>query len=139
MHIWERLDRFLCNASFDNLFSFAGSDHRPIEIFLSSSQYRNKRRYKKSFKFEEFWTKYEECTNLIETNGIWDNSRPSSLNNNLLSCSDALGKWGREVNSTLKTESKPAKNAPKEAYDNFPIINYEAIHNLEFELNKLLE
>lgn len=89
-HIWERLDRFLCNYQFDTMFA----DHRPIEVNLDGIHYNYKRRQYKPFKFEEVWTRHEACGEIIAKNGHWEGSNISlsSLSFDLNSCSNALSK-----------------------------------------------
>lgn len=72
-HVWEKLDRFLCNNAFDSMFKVIDtinldwmfSDHRPTEIGVYFVQSRQGRRHKKPFRFEEYWTKYDTCSELI--------------------------------------------------------------------------
>lgn len=99
-HIWERLDRFVCNSSFDSLFNFAGSnnlewmfsDHRPIEVNLEDGRQRTRGKRRKMFKFEEYWTKWQECAKIIKNNGIRDGNEMfyPSLSEKLLNCSKTL-------------------------------------------------
>lgn len=106
--IWERIDRFICNPNFEASFKFikprnldwSFSDHRPIEISLNNKHTRRPRRYQKQFKFEELWTNYEECGDLISKNGVWKGNLSSSipLVSDLKNCSSALSKWGKNIN-----------------------------------------
>lgn len=81
------------------------SDHKPIELRLDSSRRRTFGRPKKLFKFEETWTRYETCKELITINGDWSGERPTSLKNSLNSCSVALSKRGKEVDARRKKEN----------------------------------
>lgn len=143
--IWERIDRFIYNSNFDSLFNFAGIknldwlflDHKPIEIQVDNRISRNSGRRDNQFKFEELWTNYEECKDLITNNGDWKgNIYPfSSLLNDLKRCSSTLSNWGKEVNSHRKNRIVEFKRA----YNNIPNVNFDVIHAIEFELNNLLE
>lgn len=72
-NIWERLDRFLCNDRFEDMFqdSFAlhldwsNYDNRPIKFNIQEKQGRSRKNRNKAFKFEECWTKYLECQDVI--------------------------------------------------------------------------
>lgn len=97
-HIWERLDRFISNPSFDNLFENVKAqhlewiyfNHRPIEVELNSQRMRRRRGQSNAngmFKFEELWTRREECHELIKSNRECGNTVPFNLKNNLQSCS----------------------------------------------------
>lgn len=147
-HIWKRLDRFLCNSYFESLFNFVGtlnldwnfSNHRPIEIKLGFHGSRCLGKRNRPFKFEEYWTKRGDCAEIISKNGIWDgNNVYSSLSSNLYNCFIALSKWGKDINASRKNRIVECKNALKEAYDNIPNVNFDNIHAIEFELDKLLE
>ncbi|MDO7987362.1 reverse transcriptase domain-containing protein, partial [Sweet potato little leaf phytoplasma] len=149
IHVWERLDRFLCNTPFDVLFDNIGvlhldwlfSDHRPIEVILNSRKSIGSHRHNKPFRFEEFWTVHGECEDLISRNGDWKGSgiplTPLSLD--LKNCSIALSNWGRSLNSKRKNRIKECKSALKEAYKNIALIDFDSIHSIEFELDKLME
>lgn len=146
-HIQEKLDRFLCNNGFDSLYPDAAvynldwlfSDHRPIEIILEAASSSKKGRYPKPFKFEENWIKYDECSNIIKTQGAWGNSVDDLLTSKLESCAVALGIWGRDVFLRRKNRIKACKISLKEAYSNPQSLNFDEIHRIEFELDNLLE
>lgn len=119
IQIWERIDRFLSNSSFDNKFSHTEvrnlewffSDHKPIEIQLLRKRNKALGRRNNQFKFEEFWTRHEVCEDLIKDNGDWrgNNSFASSLPNCLQECSEVLSKWGKGLNSNRKIELQHVK------------------------------
>lgn len=96
-------------------------------------------RYTKQFKFEETWIKYDKCTNLIESIGVWGNSEGVSLSHNLNSCANVLGSWGRNVLLNQRNKIKYGKKALNEAYEGLPATNFDDIHKIEFELDNLLE
>lgn len=144
---WARLDCFLHNSSFDNLFNVSGvyhldwifSNHRPIEVRLDSNNRRTDGRAKKLFKFEEIWTRYDTCVGLIKANGDWKSCSSFSLKNSLNSCSKVLSKWGNEIDVNRKKRIVECKKALRDAYENVHNVNFEMIHELEFELDNLLE
>lgn len=61
-HVWEILDRFICNATFEKLgfplaiqyLDWTISDHRPIEISCNNNPSNKRINLKRTFKFEEF-------------------------------------------------------------------------------------
>lgn len=74
--IWERLDCFLCNSSFENLFerltilhlNSSSSNHWPIELSLNTRKIT--RRFKRRiFRFEESWSIHPECKKVSRENG----------------------------------------------------------------------
>lgn len=93
------------------------------------------------FKFEEYWTRYDECVEIINNNGDWNPgmSHLSSLSKNLSKCSDALSKWGKGMNYQRRDKINECKRALKDAYSNILMVNFDVIHGLEFELDKLME
>lgn len=147
--IWERLDWFLCNSSFDSLFSSVDtqnldwiySDYKPIKIRVDSQRPKRQRKQRNQFKFEEFWTNYNECADLIAQNGSWNGDffPFSSLSNNLHRCSKALSNWGRDLNNKRKNRIRDCKTALRDAYTNISSVDFDRIHGIEFELDKLLE
>lgn len=81
------------------------------------------------------------CQYNIATNGNWEGNVSSdySLSNNLASYSKALSSWGKNLNAFRKNRISVCKKELKNAYDNSPHLNFEIIHKLKFELDKLLE
>lgn len=108
---------------------------------MDDRRFNRERRNNKLFKFEEYWTNHEECAEIISRNGDWsvDPFSLSSLGCNLTRCSDALSKWGKGLNSQRNIRIWEWKKALKQAYSNIPHIDFNIIHGLEFELDKLLE
>lgn len=107
--IWERLDRFISNTNFEEMFNkmevhnldWLYLDHRPIEIDFDNQHYRSNRRKTSTFKFEECWTGNKECVEIIKNNGNWAGTEAysSSLAHDMLNCSEVLHKWGKEYNA----------------------------------------
>lgn len=93
------------------------------------------------FKFEECWSTHQECQEIIKTNRVWKNEGGSfvPLHQNLKVCAKVLGKWGKNMSRDLTNKIKMNKQALKEAYDYFPEVDFNKIHAIEFELDKLLE
>lgn len=117
------------------------SDHCPIELKIEEQKSKKVGRKNRSFKFEEYWTKYSNCANTISNNGNWNGNdvASSSLSSNLNNYSKILFKWGKEINANRKNRIRDCKKALKEAYGNAPNVNFDNIHNIEFEIDKLLE
>lgn len=148
-HVWEKLDRFLCNPEFDELFNYVEalnldwlfSDHRPIEIRLDDQRTKAGRRKGRNFKFEEIWTRHKECKELISRAGNWsgNNILSSSLDSDLLNCSRDLNGWGKSLNINRKNKIRECKENLKIAFDNIHNIDFNHIHAIEFELDKLVE
>uniref|UniRef100_A0A803L0Q7 Zinc knuckle CX2CX4HX4C domain-containing protein n=1 Tax=Chenopodium quinoa TaxID=63459 RepID=A0A803L0Q7_CHEQI len=74
-NVQERLDRFLVNKEWRELFSGAfvtylskrKSDHVPILLCISEGVGKvKKKKFKKRFKFEEMWLREETCADIIE-------------------------------------------------------------------------
>lgn len=103
--VWERLDKFLCNSPFDSIIKrvkisnleWLFSDHRPVEIEIIPEHRKQKRKQKKVFRFEEYWTKYEACSEMISNSGAGSGnvSNWQSLANNVNECSKVLYPWGQ--------------------------------------------
>lgn len=100
-----RLDRFIANSTFCDLFEnyqvtnldWAKSDHRPIQLSLNGRGQGNQRGARdRPFKFEEWWTRLEDCRNIIRRNGSWGNDRDEvkPLHHVLSQCASALKSWG---------------------------------------------
>lgn len=148
-HVWERLDRFMCNAEFDDLFHYVEvanldwlfSDHRPIEISLDNLRSKAGRRKNRQFRFEELWTRHQKCKDLISNNGNWSGSNIffSSLSDDLQNCSLVLNEWGKALNVNWKNKIKECKENLRFAFDNIHNIDFDHIHAIEFELDRLLE
>lgn len=123
--VWERLDHFLCNSSFETVFNFAGSsnmdwlflDHRPIEIKIDIRGRSRPNKRRRAFKYEEYWTRREECAEIIKENGCWEGNDVSVplLSNNLSRCSKELLKWAININASRKNRIEECK---KSLYDN---------------------
>uniref|UniRef100_A0A803N3V6 Endonuclease/exonuclease/phosphatase domain-containing protein n=2 Tax=Chenopodium quinoa TaxID=63459 RepID=A0A803N3V6_CHEQI len=74
-NVQERLDRFLENKEWRQLFSGAfvthlskrKSDHVPILLCISDGVGKaKKKKFKKRFKFEEMWLREEMCADIVE-------------------------------------------------------------------------
>lgn len=101
--IWERLDRFLMNiamqekCSFLNVqhLAFHASDHRPIIAeWDRDHQDRTNLGKKRMLRFEESWTKYEDCKDIILQ--VWRNhntQEASSVQDKIKKCLIDLKKW----------------------------------------------
>lgn len=117
------------------------SDHRPIEMELERESRKENKRHRKPFRFEELWITYDECGVIISKNGHWKGNEINSLPivRNVKNCSDALLPWGKNLNMSRKNKIKECKKNLKETYENLSNIDFDSIHNIEFELEKLLE
>lgn len=144
-----RLDRFLANSNFYNLFAnfqvanldWAKSDHRPIQLsILGRDQGYRRGRGCHSFKFEEWWTRQEECRRIIQRGNCWgsEQEKPQPLHHALIQCSFALKGWGFVQNKRLKMEIKEVKEKLKREYERSSSTYFSIIHALEKRLDTLL-
>lgn len=51
----------------------------------------------------------------------------------------ALNKWGKGVTLGIKDKIAKCKNALQDAYNCIPNVDFKKIHEIEFELDALLE
>lgn len=86
--IFERLDRFLGNEAFCELFKdivvthldWTKSDHRLIVLELvKEDQVQRTSRRVRGFKFDEHWASYPECREIIAASGHWGSSSGRQL------------------------------------------------------------
>lgn len=136
-----RLDRLIANSSFCNLFhdyqvtnlDWANSDHRPMELSLEERpRFGSRVRGRLSFKFEEWWTRHEDCRKIISQSGSWKANSPSyPLHHDLNTCAKALGGWDFKKNKRLKVDIRKVKEKIKSTYDGNGPIDFDIIHLLE--------
>ncbi|KAK4833356.1 hypothetical protein QYF36_003358 [Acer negundo] len=105
-NIQERLDRFLANKDWMNLFLYAGvkhlgynnSDHMSILLNLRALDRGVMHKSELSFKFEHFWLMEEDCGKVVCL--AWKESGESNLAEDLHmkmgGCAMKLGEWSRE-------------------------------------------
>ena len=113
-NIQERLDRFVANLSWRDIFggSFVThlekrrSDHLPI-LFSVRKKLTAGRETKKQrlFRFEEMWTREEECGDVIA--GAW--VKGNGVSGNLVSAAKELREWSRVRFGELAKEMRVCK------------------------------
>lgn len=99
-NIKQRLDRFLANAHWKNLFpnavshncGFFGSDHRVVKLNLNLKKWIVKTPQNKPFIFENKWTAEEDYRDQIQK--AWENSvNTHSLPEKLMKCGQLVKQW----------------------------------------------
>ncbi|KAL5759510.1 hypothetical protein ACOSQ2_018348 [Xanthoceras sorbifolium] len=148
-NIQERLDRFLVDSQWSNIFPVASvsnlgfnfSDHRPILLRLEEGT-KSIVVKEKGFKFEPFWLKEEECGQIVEA--AWREKGVSSsvqdLKFKLNWCAARLGAW-----SSSKFGSLPKLVGEKQKFLDDLFLRsseegvMEEIRKVERELEGLLE
>lgn len=123
------------NSGLKNL-AWAKSDHRPIE-YLEGSKLRISRGQSRQFRFEELWTRREECKDIIAQSGVWSSNVLSGrrLQEKLGYCVWALSKWGRGKNSNLWGRIKMLRNQIRLEYAKPLPLDFSVIHRLKANLD----
>lgn len=108
--IKERLDRFVANKAWMNLFpralstncGFYSSDHRAVKLNLNFRKWVPKKTSRKPFVFENKWTLEEDFTDNART--CWEAAnKERSLPEKLRKCGELVSEWGeRKVGNTKK-------------------------------------
>ena len=113
-NLQERLDRFVANASWKDLFGSSSvthlekrkSDHLPIVLNIRTHMQRGtKAKKKKLFRFEEMWTKEEECGEVIAAEWI----KGDDVNGNLSRTASKLREWSHKRFGEFAKEMRACK------------------------------
>ncbi|KAL2939383.1 LINE-1 retrotransposable element ORF2 protein [Bienertia sinuspersici] len=113
-NVQERLDRFLANQLWKDLFpgsfvthlSRRRSDHLPIMLCLKGyPRAKNERKKKKLFKFEEMWLKENMCEEIIKE--AWQSR--GSFCSKLEETSTQLIRWSKETFGSFAREMRDCK------------------------------
>ncbi|KAL2926353.1 hypothetical protein RDABS01_011626 [Bienertia sinuspersici] len=113
-NVQERLDRFLANQLWKDLFlgsfvthlSRRRSDHLPIMLCLKGyPRAKNERKKKKLFKFEEIWLKENMCEEIIKE--AWQ--LRGSFCSKLEATSTQLIRWSKETFGSFAREMRDCK------------------------------
>lgn len=147
----ERLDRFLANESFLQLFpnvivqhlNWARSDHCPIMLYESfgSGLGTTVTKRLRVFRFEEIWTQQSECKNIIIDHGRWTVSQSDypKLESCLQQCRVGLQKWGKGTFANLRHNILKFQSQLQDLYKQPPPWDFRLIKNIEDQLDQALE
>lgn len=152
--ILKRLDRFLGNQSFCDLFDstkvfhldWYSSDHRPIRICANSNVAQFFKRPAQHFKFEEMWLKDDNCKTIVES--AWKERSLDihmgdrivhNFKNALKRCSSSLRLWGKKKRHDMFKAVNEQKSLLQQAYLRQPYPIFHDIVGIEEKLNKALE
>lgn len=143
--VFERLDRFLGNDAFHDLFphfqvlnlDWQCSDHRPTSLCLDVNVLgRRSQQGSRGFKFNANWTQRSECRQFVH---VALSGRGKSLPQCLDRCAQVLHRWGRRVDISLFQQIRSQRAAIQHAYSSMDPIDFSIIHAMENDLSKLLE
>lgn len=114
--ICEKLDHFLANTEWENLFpraqatncSFFGSDHRAVKLSVNLRKWVPKHKPCKPFIFENKWILENGFIDNVKQ--FWDSTAPAkTLPEKLSICGDLVSKWAEKVGNTKKKIAKLSK------------------------------
>lgn len=71
-----------------------------------------------AFKFDEVWTKSEECENIIKAVGVLNQN---SLEGCLKSCAEVFGQFSKGYNKSFKNQIKHIRSALSHIYAGPPL------------------
>lgn len=144
--ICAKLDRFVCNESWHNLYpvsvqenhAFFGSNHRPISINIQAISSNNLARYPKRFYFEKKWLLEDDVANCVAQG--WNGSvLIPNLPDQLSSCSHVLKIWAGEMFNRLGKKIQRLRNDMEYLWTLTPVKdNIARIFRME-EIEKLSE
>lgn len=137
----ERLDRFLANEGWCNLFPNAAvvhlpiycSDHAPLLLKTENVASTQKSRM---FRFESLWLSKEECAEVV--NNSWRCNYGESVTMKLSHVSNSLSEWAAhsfgDVKKKIKTAEKKLKLLQELSPDSHML---EQCHEISMELDEL--
>lgn len=100
--IWEKLDRFLINPNMKSRCSVfrvhhlarVASDHRLLLVEWKEEPLDpRKETLRRPKRFEESWTKYDVCREIVEQ--VWQGNNTRTFIEKLKDCLIKLGRWSR--------------------------------------------
>lgn len=148
--IWKRLDRFLFNSEMKircssfKVYHLAllASDHRPIlAVWMESQPDQRKRMSSRPKKFEESWTKYGECREIVTQ--VWKNLRhleARTIQDKMKMCLSRLSAWRcNKYGGSLKGAIERMENEIKVLLNRNDAYSKAELEAKERELENLLE
>lgn len=148
--IVERLDRFLATSSFiEKLKNIAlshtnkhNSDRNGLLVDLNQNINKKPRKgFMKSIRFEESWTKFEECRLIISR--CWKEmpiSRPEGFERKLIGCLVKLRNWNKiRLNGSLKAAISRKEEELKALISRLGLQHDSNIRVVKQDLENLLE
>ncbi|XP_021836918.2 uncharacterized protein [Spinacia oleracea] len=140
--IRERLDRFLADTEWCNLFPHFSVRHFPIyssdhaPILLDASNYYERGGNVKAFKFEALWLSSEECGKVVAD--AWASCVGEQADQRLSRCAERLTSWAADYFGSIKKRKKVVEEQLKIAQARHPDATmFETCSLLSTELDEL--
>lgn len=149
LEIKERLDRFLANFKFKEMFKdinikhlcMHNSDHKPIVASLSKDGLRGDRHVKKLIRFEEGWVAFEQCDEIVK--GHWKSSAKAliwSIQGKISDCLVKLKNWNHNrLKETIRGAIERQEKEIRLLRNSLDPREGEKIRRAKKELEVLLE
>ena len=142
-NLQERLDRFLANEQWKEVYGSSyvihlekrRSDHLPILLSMRTSMNEGqKKRYKKLFRFEEMWTREDECGDVIAA--AWE--KGEGVTGNLGRTKNELRKWSQTRFGDFAKEMRACRQQMGALMEDEPThANIQKMRELDHRMDEL--